>query len=178
MAGLRVPGRGKGVRRLRGVRPRPGLRPRTRLRNRMACRPGHGDAPPTSSTTRKSAEAQAEPISGETLGGVDSAEELAPLVWQELVLATRGEALRIVRGAEDENGFEAWRLLARRARGGGLSRRRALLNVLLKWKFPTATVTDQLDVTCGLEQRGRPTATAYCPRRSAPSLLLSSTSPS
>jgi hypothetical protein len=66
-------------------------------------------------------------------------------VWQELSLMCRGEAGRVVQSVEIENGFEAWRLLSRRARGGGQTRAKTLLSVVLSFKFDTKTILDDLN---------------------------------
>ncbi len=70
---------------------------------------------------------------------------LAGKVWQELSLLCRGEAGRVVQSVEIENGFEAWRLLSRRARGGGQTRAKTLLSFVLSFKFETKTILDDLN---------------------------------
>ena len=74
----------------------------------------------------------------------DEEAKAAGVVWQELTLITRGEAGRIVAAAEDENGFEAWRLLARRSQGGGPTRAKTLMSLILGYSFETAKIMDQL----------------------------------
>ena len=70
---------------------------------------------------------------------------LAGKVWQELSLLCRGEAGRVVQSVEIENGFEAWRLLSRRARGGGQTRAKTLLSVVRSFRFDTKTILDDLN---------------------------------